>query len=689
MKRARPLVRCVSALLLSVALVLCGPSTATADSDRIVAIGDVHGSLDSLVTILESAGLIDDDRQWIGGSASLVQTGDLMDRGRRLREVLDLVMSLEDQAPAAGGRVVALLGNHEVNNLVGYFDPDSTSPDAFTEVVGAFADDQSEKRRRQAVPVWRAWQKRYPQCSTDSKREWMAAHPLGFLEFMEAIGPSGHYGRWLRERDVVHRIGDTIFVHGGLSPEPPAAWPSDTLDQINRQIRLEIERFDADRAFLEEQEIALPFSTLGELFCALSYEIAILGLEETEANLEAGRRLEEIRDRLPSGDNWLAFHADGPLWFRGYANWSDDEGPAAIAKVVAAYGVERFVVGHTPQTEGIRARFDNRVFLIDTAMVFGAAAGGVAAALEFDGDEQVAIYENTRGDLRAPQIQEADAPALAASQTTAWIGPDGEPLPFTTPQEVLDFLRTAEVESIQDIPVGVTQPKRLLLAKGALRSKAVFRYVDITEQRRRLSTGKFVMFFRDNYMNEVAAYELSRLLKMDKIPPAVPRNVDGQDGSVQMWVENTMMETERRDQEIAVPDRLRFRRQFYDMRVFDNLINNTDRNSGNILIDDDWKLWLIDHTRSFARGKELPAPQEVQGCSRPLFEAIKALDDDVVTERLRPYLPAAEVKALLERRRRLIALLEERFAQRGEHMVLFNYGDPDNNIRIVTTEAEE
>ena len=149
-----------------------------------------------------------------------------------------------------------------------------------------------------------------------------------------------------------------------------------------------------------------------------------------------------------------------------------------------------------------------------------------------------------------------------------------------------------------------------------------------------------------------------------------------------------MMETERREEKIDPPDRLRFRRQFYDMRVFDNLVNNTDRNSGNILFDADWKLWMIDHTRSFARGKELPAPQELIGCSRPLFAAIKALDEDVVTERLRPYLPVAEVKALLERRRRLIAALDQRIARLGEELVLFNFGDPDNSVRVVTSEEE-
>src|SRR3954470_5427140 len=90
-----------------------------APAARVVAIGDVHGAGEPFVAILQRAGLIDAQRRWTGGATVFVQTGDLLDRGTAVREVLDLLMRLEPEAAKAGGRVQALLGNHEYMNLLG------------------------------------------------------------------------------------------------------------------------------------------------------------------------------------------------------------------------------------------------------------------------------------------------------------------------------------------------------------------------------------------------------------------------------------------------------------------------------------------------------------------------------------------------------------------------------------------
>jgi hypothetical protein len=670
---------------IALAVVFWVTLAAPAQSSRIVAIGDVHGSIDGLVTILRSAELIDDENRWVGGTDTLVQTGDLTDRGEHVRAVLDLMMSLEEQASAAGGRVVALLGNHEVNNLVSFFSPDSTPPEAFAAVLSHFADDRSQDRLKDAYGEWRVWRKRYPQCATSkSRRVWMDEHPPGYLEYIAALGPDGRYGRWLRGHNVAALIDGTVFVHGGLSAEPPEEFPTETLESINRQIKLEVERFDADKVTLVESGVILPFSNLAEMFCAVRGELSVLAAGNRPSDTERLEQMQAIYDRFPLPATWLAFHEQGPLWFRGFAYWTDEEGPAALARVIAQYGAERFVVGHTPQPKGIHARFDDHVFLIDTGMVFGAAAGGRPSALELVDERVLAIYAGTRTAFR-PLTDESGGGADAgggAAGFTVWIGPDDEPLPFSNSEEVVDFLLHASIESVEDIPIGITKPKKLTLAQGALRSNAAFRHVDITELTHRLPNGQTVMHFRDNHVNEVAAYELSRLLGVNNVPPAVPRKVQGREGSVQMWVQNATMETQRRERKIEPPDRLHFDRQFHDMRIFDNLINNVDRNSGNILLDPSWKMWWIDHTRSFARSRELPDPKRVIECSRPLFEALKSLDEEEVTERLRPYLPMAEIDALHERRRRLIELIEQRIAEKGEAHVLFNYGDPDPRVKI-------
>ena len=88
-------------------------------ADAVIAIGDVHGDFDDFVAILQHTGLIDKQNHWAGGKATFVQTGDLIDRGPKPREVMDLMMALEKEAPSSGGRVVSLLGNHEMMNIMG------------------------------------------------------------------------------------------------------------------------------------------------------------------------------------------------------------------------------------------------------------------------------------------------------------------------------------------------------------------------------------------------------------------------------------------------------------------------------------------------------------------------------------------------------------------------------------------
>ncbi len=683
------------AVLISLGILLLAPAAASAE--RIVALGDVHGSFDGLTAILRTAGLVDEELRWIGGDAILVQTGDLMDRGAGIRNVFDLLIDLETQAEEAGGRLVALLGNHEVNNLVGFRDGVAMEGTLPTPIYATFVDADSETRRARALKQWTRWQRRYPACTVSSKQEWLDARPPGYFAYVESLAPEGKYGRWVRRRPVVAKIGDTVFLHGGLSPALPELFEVASLEQINAAVAAEIAQWDADRTYLEAEGVVLPFSELAELYCALQYEIYGLTSKTSDKAAAHRQRLEQLRDRMPTASTWLSFSGEGPLWFRGFAQWSDEEGPALLDRVVELFGARRFVVGHTPQITGIVARFDRRVLLIDTAMVFGPSAGGRPSALELADGEIFALYrdqrvavttDSTPSPSSVPQAEPIEVEEETEVSSTRWLDPNGRELPFTSPEQVRDFLAKARVLSVDDIPIGVTKPKRLLLDHGGNQSRAAFRYVDVRADRQRLSTGKMVMFFRDSYINEVAAYELARMLGLDNIPPAVIREVDNQKGSVQMWVENAIMDNQRRADSLKPPDQLHFNRQFYDMRVFDNLINNVDRNQGNILYDQDWKLWMIDHTRSFNRDKRLPAPNDVIQCSRGLWERLKALDESEVLARLSPYVTAPEARALLVRRERLIELIEEKIARQGEQRVLFDYGDPRSSVAVSYDEID-
>ena len=232
---------------------------AAAPSPRIVAVGDVHGADVAFVSILQRAGLIDSQRKWTGGTAVLVQTGDFMDRGTGDRAVMDLLMALEAQAPASGGRVQTLLGNHEVMNLVG------ENKDVAPEVFQSFADDRSESRREQGFQA----EAKISRGRSLDKAAWLAAHPPGFIEYHEALKPNAPYGKWLRSKPIIAEIDGTAFMHAGINPD----YTTDSLDNINRRVRRELTDWDDGVRWLEQHDLVLPFSKLSEIVGAAQAEL--------------------------------------------------------------------------------------------------------------------------------------------------------------------------------------------------------------------------------------------------------------------------------------------------------------------------------------------------------------------------------------------------------------------------------
>ena len=370
------------------------PQPLSAESTpRIVAIGDIHGARVEFASILQHLGLIDDRHRWSGGSTILVQTGDITDRGAEVRGVLDLLMTLERQADADGGKVVVLLGNHETMNLMGVVR--DVGPGAYT----SFADDGSDERRQKAYQAYvklnagrvKALDREPPNLQT--QEEWMATHPLGFVEYLEAFGPQGRYGQWLRSKSVVARVGDGIFLHGGLHPELAPA----TLEEINEAAKREIRNFDEFRSHLVSRKVILPFSTFNETLVA-----ARLELEAWEQNLWPRPDQEHLRtlvDLLSVG-SWSIVKPEGPVWFRGFAQWSLEEGRSHITALLDKYSASHFVVGHTiPSTMRVTPRFDGRVFFIDTGMLSSHYRGGRASALEIEDDQITAVYIGERAPL--------------------------------------------------------------------------------------------------------------------------------------------------------------------------------------------------------------------------------------------------------------------------------------------------
>jgi hypothetical protein len=279
------------------------PADAAEPAPSIIAVGDLHGDYDAYVTILRNAKLIDAKGKWSGGDTIFVQLGDVPDRGPDTKKIIEHLMKLEKQAPKKGGRVEALIGNHEAMMVIG--DLRYVTPEEYA----AFATSKS-KRLREAYFTANvaAFGERYrakdPALTDEGvKAAFESDTPLGWVEHQQAWAPSGKFGAWVAKHDAVLKIGDTLFVHGGIG----AAFSVKPIDQLNEEVRAALKARGGD-------------------------------ILENEA---------------------------GPLWHRAFAEESP-AGEADLAAALAAYGVRRIVVGHTPQPSGVKALYGGRVVAADT-----------------------------------------------------------------------------------------------------------------------------------------------------------------------------------------------------------------------------------------------------------------------------------------------------------------------------------
>lgn len=243
------------------------------------------------------------------------------------------------------------------------------------------------------------------------------------------------------------------------------------------------------------------------------------------------------------------------------------------------------------------------------------------------------------------------------------------------PQEQELFLRNARIVrgSMRRLGTGVTDSRRATLSEGGITQDAHIQTVDIAmplfEGR-----GASEVNFKDTYRYNVAAYRLAALLGLDSVPVSVERRVDAKMAAVTWWVDDVVMDEKGRVEKRAVgPDPVRFAQQFQVMYLFDELIQNRDRNQGNVLWTSDWKMWLIDHTRAFRLGRALVDPDRLRRCERSLLENLRGLTAGAMTERLGRILMRAEIDAVLARGALIVEHCDTMIAERGE-AALFTLG---------------
>ena len=316
-------------LVLSAFLLAVLPAApARAAGERIVAVGDLHGDYGAWIDIARSAGLIDAKNRWAGGSATLVQTGDITDRGPDSLKIIRHLRKLEKEAAKAGGRVIVLIGNHEAMNVTGdlrYVDPGE---------FAAFRDANSEALRQAA---WDAngqlfianYKAKYPAMTDKEIRaDWFKATPLGMIEHQRAWGPNGELGRWAASLPAVVKIGDTLFVHGGLSAPYTAVGG---LEEINRRVRAAVAAGDKS-----------PNSILADPLGPLWYRGLIT--------------------RGPAFEQEVAAAAAAA----GKPNLARPPMAQELDLILAAFGAKRLVVGHTPSLNGIDVGHGGKLVRIDT-----------------------------------------------------------------------------------------------------------------------------------------------------------------------------------------------------------------------------------------------------------------------------------------------------------------------------------
>lgn len=328
---------------------------------RIVAVGDVHGAYENLTAVLRTAGLIDDHLRWIGGKTHLVQTGDVVDRGPDSRKCMDLLMELERQAEAEGGRVHVLIGNHEAMNVVGLLD--FVTP----EELASYVDSGSRGRRARAfLPYYKrlvdeAKEKgETPPSQEEARTAFETKYPLGYIEHLLAFRPDGPYGRWVLGHNVAVRINGMVFSHGDWNLEMSALG----LAEVNRRVREEL---------------------------------------SGESDLEGG----------------ITFQAESPLQYRGFSHVplervAQDTRRPALEAVLTNLHASRIVVGHTVTRIGtIESRFDGKHISVDAGML-ETYEGGHRVALEIEGKNLRAIHPEGRVSLPSSLTEATLVDFLAA-----------------------------------------------------------------------------------------------------------------------------------------------------------------------------------------------------------------------------------------------------------------------------------
>ena len=573
------------------------------DVDRVVAIADIHGAYDAMVATLKNAGVVDPELNWSGDGSHLVIVGDILDRGAGSRDAMDLLMELEIQAEAAGGKVHVLIGNHEAMNLIG--DLRYVAKSEFA----AYAMDETAEERDSWLEIYAARKTEAGQVTGQLRAEFDERFPPGFFAHRRAFASDGKYGAWLLQKPIVVVINGTAFVHGGLSPMIADIG----LDGVNGTLRGEMESYVRNLDVLVAANVLLPTDDFYS-----HPQILDTYMPAVNAGADVIAAVADARKFAESDLN----ASDGPIWYRGNVACTRVVEEERLQSALDAIGANRVVIGHTP-TPGRRVleRFEGSIIEIDTGML-NERYGGSGNALVLEGN-RVAVVNQASTEVVAPvphprQVGNRPGGFLSADATAA------------------------------------------LLASGDLaneRKDAAGRNIVTVSDGNRSLDAVFTKRGGRDFYPEVAAYKLDQLLELKMVPVTVQRKVGRSEGSLQFLPPKLSNEQQRSQTNRGGSAQCPLDQQWSAMYVFDTLIFNDGRTFDRMTYSADvWKLILVGHDKAFTTSKKRPRHlAEVDlAVGQGWRDALTALTDDVIEQEFADVLDKRRRNALAARRDALL-----------------------------------
>lgn len=569
--------------------------------DRIVAFADVHGGFTELEALLGALTLIDGNGNWIGGRTRLISLGDLLDRGPDSRAVMDLLMRLETQAAEAGGAVHLVLGNHELMNLTGDLryvadaeyaafaadeDPAARAR-AFATFKARLAEQESAEQTTIGIPT-----PGEPEAEVDAAAEFEARFPPGYFAHRAAFAADGVYGRWLLSKPQILELERTAFVHGGLS----TAFIPESIESFNASASDDLRALLLSGAKLVDGDLLPPWEDL------------LTSRPERNAQLPA--EMSALRASLP-------FQLDGPAWYRGSAACHPLIERPRFEAVLAARGLDRVVMGHTPTAPRIiQTRFEERAVLADTGM----------------------YRDYYRGRPSALIIDQGKLQALTLTEDGRLIARRGRP---TIDIRAEQPARPRERLAAALADVALTPGEKTVFTANGRRMDATWH----REGRRQRSS-------------RLAAQALDERLGFGLIAPVILIERDGVTGVVEVVPSTALSEQARVTGNVYRPNYCQEGSDFDLLLILDGLMGQEHRSGTNVAYDrTNWLIYLTEQDRTFPKTDRLPRYLENQNVMIPALvaERLAALTAEALSTDLDAYLDRRQIQAILSRRDRLLA----------------------------------